>query len=480
MHSSFTMKLLFVPGFNTWRIFNAKARAYAEFVKAKRNVPAYRDFLVANQFSKPSFKGLSPNIEEIPFTDKENYVKRYVMEERCVKGKIPASGIIFDESSGSSGTATNWIRGRKERMINAKFIKFGIRNLFGSEPLFIINAFALGPWATGINVTMSCVSFSKLKSLGPDKVKIENTIKHFGKAHKYIIMGYPPFLKMLVDHSTIDWQHYDISFIFGGESMSEGMRAYLLNKGIKRVISSLGASDLELNISAENDFTVSLRKFLHSNAALRKRILQYTGALPMIFQFNPADFLVETSTEGELVITVCRPGYVAPKIRYNIHDRGHVLQLKELYSILKELHINDKDLAPPRIDLPLLFHYGRADMTVSFFGANISPVDINEVIFSIPECAAIVDSFCITTQEDHEGGKKLIIHFELQNGASDNSIDHIKMEKEFYGELAKINQDFREARKMANQEGQTTIRFHAHAQGPFVNSDIRIKARYIA
>ena len=227
-----------------------------------------------------------PNIHEIPFTDKENYVKKYSMDARCVNGKVPTKGVIIDESSGSSGTATNWARGKKERKRNARIIKFGMRNLLGKEPLFIINAFALGPWATGVNITMSCVSFSKLKSLGPDKTKIENTIKHFGNEHKYVIMGYPPFLKMLVDNSEINWKEHNVSFIFGGESMSEGMRDYLMQKGIKKVYSSLGASDVELNISAENDFTISLRRLLRSNTELRKRILKHSGALPMLFQLK--------------------------------------------------------------------------------------------------------------------------------------------------------------------------------------------------
>lgn len=475
-----TMKLLFIPGFNKFRSFSSKARAYAEFHRAKRKVPAYRNFLKLKQFSSPSFSGITPNIHEIPATDKENYVKLYSMDERCINGKIPTTGVIIDESSGSSGTATNWARGKKERKVNAQFIKFGIRNAFGDKPLFIINAFALGPWATGINVTISCVNFSKLKSLGPDKVKIENTIKHFGNEHKYIIMGYPPFLKALVDGSDINWKNYDISFIFGGESMPEGMRDYLLNKGIKKIISSFGASDIELNISAENNFTISLRRLLRSNAELQKRVLKHTGSLPMIFQFNPTDFLFETSPEGELIITVCRPNYIAPKIRYNIHDKGHVLKVKDLYAILRELHIDTNELTSPETDLPLLFHYGRADATVSFFGANISPTDINEVIFSLPEFSAIINSFCITLQEDNEGNKILVIHLELQSNIPDNSVDHASMESNFFAELRKINQDFREASRMANIETQTSIQFHAPAQGPFANNDIRVKAKYIA
>ena len=479
MLSNFTIRLIYIPGINKIRTFNSKARAYSEFIKAKRRVPAYKSFLKIHNFSKPSFSGLLPNIHEIPEIDKENYIKKFSIDARCVGGKIPTKNIIIDESSGSSGTATNWVRGLKERKRNAKMIEFGMRTLVGKEPLFVINAFALGPWATGVNVTMSCVSFSKLKSLGPEKEKIENTLKQFGENHNYVIMGYPPFLKYLVDTSEIEWDKFNIAFIFGGESMSEGMRDYLFQKGIKKAYSSLGASDLELNISAENDFTISLRRLLRSNQSLQSKILKHTGALPMIFQYNPTDFLIESSDIGELIVTIGRPDYIAPKIRYNIHDRGHTLSLKDLYSILKSLNISLDKLAKPQTDLPLLLHYGRADMTVSFFGANISPTDVNEVIYSLPELSKIVNSYNLSIDEDKEGTKKLIISLEVQKGETTELLDLEKTQATFFENLSKINQDFREVRKMLPNSSLTVLCFEDFGSGSFKENDIRIKAKYI-
>lgn len=473
------INLLYVPGFNKLRHFNAKAKAYSEFIKAKRNVPAYREFLKKHNFSKPSFSGLIPNIHEIPSTDKETYVNRYSMAERCVNGHIPNKGVIIDESSGSSGTAVNWARGAVERQLNARFIEWGMKNLMGKEPIFVINVFALGPWATGVNITMSCVRFSKLKSLGPDKIKIENTLRHFGTGEKYIVMGYPPFLKSLVDTSDIPWHQYDVSFIFGGEAMSEGMRDYLYKSGIKKVYSSLGASDVELNISAENDFTISLRKLLAKDKVLQKRVIKYEGALPMVFQYNPADFLMECSEKGELIITVCRANYIAPKIRYNLHDKAQIMQMKELNAILDELKIDRTQLIPPRTDLPLLFHYGRSDMAVSFFGANITPNDIQETLFNIPEMTDSIRSFFITTEEDENGTKKLIISLEIQQDKEISTISTERLQPFFFETLANINQDFREAKRMLTKNDQTLIRLYDFASGPFENSDARVKAKYI-
>src|SRR5947207_8577634 len=129
-------------------------------------------------------------------------------------------------------------------------------------------------------------------------------------------MGYLPFLKQLVDRAQLDWNSYRASMLYGGDGMSESMRRYLQTKGIRDVYGSYGASDLELNIAAETDLTIALRRLLEQRPDLAARVLQHSGAMPMIFQFNPADFFFETNAGGELLVTICRPRYVAPKIRY--------------------------------------------------------------------------------------------------------------------------------------------------------------------
>ncbi len=478
MLSDTLIQFIFLPGFNRLRNFNAKARAYSEFINAKHKVPAYKKFLKSKNFIKPSFNGLSPNISEIPVIDKENYVKVFPLSSRCINGNIPERGVVIDESSGSSGAPTNWVRGDKERRRNTRFIKFGMQKLFSKEPMFIINSFALGAWATGMNITMSCLTFAKVKSLGPDLLKIENTIDQFGKNHQYIIMGYPPFLKHLVDQIKFDLSEYNISFIFGGESMSEGMRDYLIKKGVKKVYSSYGASDLELNISSESEFTISLRRALRESKILRERILKFTGALPMIFQYNPADFLIEESENGELITTICRPDYIAPKIRYNIHDKGHILQYNELLKILKDLNL-EKKITPSKTDLPILLHYGRSDMTVSFFGSNVSPTDIQEVIYLFPELSKITNSFALKVNENKNGNKELVISIELLKSIQANSLNSNSFKTKFFKKLEEVNQDFKKGNEMANDQNKNQLYFFEYNTGSFADNDIRIKAKYI-
>lgn len=462
--SNLSMKLIYIPGFEKLRFFNGKMRMKAEYYRAIRTVPAYKTISEeAGGF--------------IAETSKNSFVKRFPLVERCRHGKIPSRGIIIDESSGSSGMPTQWIRGEKERQKNFKFIEFGMQQLLGNEPKIMINAFAMGSWATGINISMASSTFSRVKSTGPCCDKIDNTLVQFGEGESYVILGYPPFLKYFVDNTSLDLSNYNIYVILGGESMSEGLRDYLSTRGIKKVYSSYGASDLELNIAAENNFTIELRKLLLQNYSLRQEICLPGQALPMVFQFNPADFYIETNEKQELIVSVCRTDYVTPKIRYNIKDKGQVIRKSDLVSLLRKHNIDEAFIKQCKIDIPFLFHYGRSDQTVSFFGSNISPHDIEEVIYTLPQLSFKTNSFCLSVKEDTNANKQLKVHLESRDNQSGPGTKDLQ--KSFFEKLAELNQDFREAMRMLPENQIPTLAIHSFGKGPFAENDIRIKLKYI-
>ena len=187
-----------------------------------------------------------------------------------------------------------------------------------------------------MNVSISLTPTSILKSTGPNADKIINTMKEFGPSFRYVVMGYPPFLKSLADDTRIDWPAYTVDAGYGGEGISESLRSYLLTK-FKQVVGSYGASDLEMNMAIETELTIRLRRALLADARLLRQELIRTdyGVTPMIFQYNPLAYLLETNDKGELVVTISRPYNIAPKIRYNIHDRGHVLMYGALRTSLR-------------------------------------------------------------------------------------------------------------------------------------------------
>lgn len=463
--------LLVRPGFEAIRWHLGRLGAWVRIEQSRRTVPAYREFLAAHGLR--AIRGLA----DVPATDKATYVKPYPIAARCVGGVLPAEGIVIDESSGSGGLPTCWVRGVEERRVNGRTIRLGLRRRLGQGPIMAINAFALGPWATGINLTLSLSSWCRVKSTGPDVARIANTLREFGADHHFVIMGYPPFLKLLVDHAGIDWRRHRVSMIYGGEGMSESMRRYLQGRGISGVFGSYGASDLELNVAAETDLTIALRRLLSKRPDLASRVLARTGAMPMIFQFNPADFFIESNDAGELLVTVCRPGYVSPKLRYNIHDLGHVMRFPELERLLTDGGVDVRSLEEGALDLPLLFLYGRSDASVAYYGCKVPPADVQEAIFGLPVLARHVDSFQLNTFDDAEGDKRFSIRLEVSPELL--AVDTRRWESRLLDALGTVNQDFRASREMAPAEKQADVEFHLRGTGPFAGADRRIKLDYI-
>lgn len=471
--------LLMMRGLEGIRWHVGRLGVWIRYWSASWRVPAYRHFCATNCAATHSIRlAMSREFDGIPVTDKTNYVNAYTMAQRCVGGALPSKGVLIDESSGSSGVPTNWIRGSREREANARTIRRGLEHRFGREPLMVINAFALGPWATGINLTLALASWNRMKALGPDISKIANTLRYFGTNERYLIMGYPPFLKQLLDLAGIEWKRYNVSFVCGGEGMSESLRRYMQERGITRVYGSFGASDLELNIAAESDFTIALRRLLESRSDIAERLMQHRGALPMIFQFNPAEFFLESTTSGELLVTVCRPHYVAPKVRYNIHDLGHVVRMPELVRVLAEFGVDARSLDANALDLPLLFHYGRSDMSVSWYGCKIPPADVQEALFRLPLLSAHVDGFQLIAYDDANGDKRLEVAIEV--AAERTIFEHVGLATAFFNALEVVNQDFRESRRIAPAHKPPTLSFFASGTGPFAGADNRIKRQYLS
>jgi phenylacetate-CoA ligase len=325
-----------------------------------------------------------------------------------------------------------------------------------------------------MNLSMAIVDVAVLKSTGPDVSKIEKTLQLFGPGYRYLICGYPPFLKVLVDQASLDWSEYDCVAAVGGEAMSEALRDYL-RRAFREVYSSFGASDLEINIASENDFTIAFRRLLAERRELADLLeLPARGATPMVFQYNPLDYLIETNDAGELVVTICRLDTTAPKLRYCIHDLGCVRRFPPVLAALARIDVAPAELARDWIDLPLLFHYGRSDSTVAFYGANLGIDEVQDAVFSVLELADCVSGFALVEGEDAAANKTLEIALELRDGRREPADVRARV----LARLAAINQDWREASRMMPGD-QPAIVFHAAGEGPFAGYDPRLKRQYV-
>jgi len=248
-----------------------RLRAERAAWRAVRRVPAYRAYVAAQGVAVDRLVPAGI-LEKLPETDKRSYIDQYPLAERCLYGRIPFAGTTIDESSGSTGTPYNWIRSEAERHIAHRNISFFARYCFGSDPLVTINAFSMGAWATGFNMTLALNHNGIVKSTGPDIGKILSTMRFLGPGYRYLILGYPPFVKHLLDEGETDgmpWSAYRMQAMVGGEGMTEELRDHLLQR-FESVYSGYGATDIEIGMAGESPASVAIRRLARARPDLRR------------------------------------------------------------------------------------------------------------------------------------------------------------------------------------------------------------------
>ena len=100
------------------------------------------------------------------------------------------------------------------------------------------------------------------------------------------------------------------------------------------------------------------------------------------------------------------------RLRTVPHDLGGTLTHERAAAKLATKGLNISELAKPQSHFPLLFVYGRSDLTVPFFGAKVYPTDIEEIINSDPDLARQLNSFQISSYEDESINRRLKICLE--------------------------------------------------------------------
>lgn len=452
------------PRYLTW---SSRIRARRAFFRAMREVPAYRTFVAERTLS-----------DGIPEADKESYIKAFSTESRCRAGRLPSTEVMIDESAGSTGTAFNWVRSTGERHQSHRFISYFATYCFGSEPKITINAFSMGGWATGINMGAALLQNGIVKNTGPDVSKVLSTLSFFGAGYPYLIAGYPPFLKELVDAAESNGfplTDYRLNALVGGEGMSEGLRDYLLRR-FRTVYSGYGATDLEIGIAGETPLSVAIRRLARDDAGVRESLFGDDPRLPMLFQYNPLMHYMETNDDREVIITITR-SVLSPRIRYNIHDEGGVARFDEIADILGSTGHDIRALAERAGDrvlrLPFVWIFGRRDYTISVMGANIYPEDLEQAIYADPELARLTRSFCQSLSESPQGEVRPCFYLEIDQEPSDELARRFSDRILKY--LLEVNADFRKAWQEYPETMEPEIHLHRLGEGPFEADAARIK-----
>ncbi|MBL7051863.1 MAG: phenylacetate--CoA ligase family protein [Nanoarchaeota archaeon] len=417
----------------------SKQKAFYIHKKALKNVSAYQKFVRGRKCS---------SIEDVPLTDKKNYVKKYSYESRCINNKFPKKGII-EESSGSSGKPTNWIREVGEAELLFKAAKFEFYYTFNADKkdYIVLSGWSSGPWATGLKFCELMEQYMLVKNTTADIDNNIRTLKQLGKKYNYLIAGYPPFLKNLFDNKNINWKQYKIDVITGGESTSLEWKKYIrkqLGNQNAKIISSYGASDIDIGIGFETPFSEFIRELTDKNQVLNKKLFG-TNQNPILFQYNPLMHYIENTNSGEFSVTLLDPDVASPKVKYNLHDRGGSISYNEIIKVLNKYEKGKLKAFLKKnntLKLPFLYVCGRKDGTISIGGNNIYPQQVEEAIHA-SKCAAKVNRFMIGTSHDNHFNVKFDVHVELKKGVKKSDLKPF-LEKIILKKLLEENLEFKE------------------------------------
>ena len=472
-----------------------RLRAERAAWRATRRVPAYGKFL---EGSGVDAIGLFPLgiLERLPETDKASYVDRYGLIDRCIGGSVPFPGTTIDESSGSTGMPYNWIRGRKERDVAHRNISFFARYAFGTKPLVTLNAFSMGAWAAGFNMSLGMMRHGIVKSIGPDIDKILSTLAYLGPTYRFLISGYPPFLKHLLDEGEqrgFPWADYELHGLVGGEGMTEELRDVLLQR-FRSVYSGYGATDIEIGMAGESPVSIAVRRLARADHEIRLALFGTDARLPMVFQYNPLIHYLEVNGLGEVICTVSRLDLLAPRIRYNVHDSGGIVDFARTRRILRDFGYDLDRLgeAPaahgPRgplpwarpIPLPFVWIHGRRDATISVMGSNIYPEDIEAVLYRDPAVGTRMHSFMLSLIDDEQGTPRPSVALELSDLGGVDDAWRAAVAVRLRDGLAALNSDYRSSLGEFPGAMLPVVSVHPRGTGPFSGDATRIKQRRIS
>ncbi|MBN1502394.1 phenylacetate--CoA ligase family protein [Candidatus Woesearchaeota archaeon] len=460
----------------------SQKKALYIFNKAVNEIELYKKFLRKNQVVVQSIKTIADFRKKIPIMDKENYIKEAKdIRELCFNKDISKINILF-ESSGYTGKPSIWPKTKEEEEQEKKYVTVGldiIYKTYDKRTLFI-NTFALGSWVTGVELARISDGHCTLINPGPNEGEVYEIIKNFSKDFdQFIIAGYPPFIKNLIDKggSIINWKEHTIHFLLGAEGMPEELRDYIFEQvGEKAIVmSGYGASDIGITGINETKETVLIRRLARDNPQFNKEIFNgHHRSLPMLFQYDPLSYFIEVNEKNELVFTTININIAMPLIRYNLKDTGGVISYDKMTDVLKRHKIDIKFEFP----FPFMYLIGRSDGAINFFGSLVYPNFINGVIYKNKKLRSkTTNNFKLSVKYDKEHKPILSIDIQLKKGVKKSKMLSRSFERLIESEMFDKIEDLLPKKKLLSKMYKQSIikvRLYSFDKYPYI-SGIKIK-----
>lgn len=426
------------------------------FQRCAAEVPAYQQFLAAKQINPAAITDYAA-FSNLPLMGKVDYMQAYPLPQRCFGGNLKGADRVA-VSSGSTGKPTFWPRSAEYELDVAVRFEQVFRDSFQAHErhTLAIVCFALGNWVGGLFTTSCCWHLAQkgyplmVATPGNNKAEIFRIVNelapHFEQT---VLLGYPPFIKDVLDAGEaegIAWAKYQPKLVFAGEVFSEEWRELLGQRMGSTApcfdsASLYGTADGGV-LGNETPFSIAIRRWLahHPDAA---RQLFGESRLPTLVQYDPNSRFFEMHAQ---TLVVSGENSV-PLLRYHIADKGGIIEFAQMQNFLQTQGIKLlTDLGLPANfkarELPFVFVFGRADFTVSYYGANIYPENISVGLEQPELMQAVTGKFVLETQESADGNKFLHIAVELLPNLTESDELADKVAASIRSQLLRLNSEF--------------------------------------
>lgn len=396
------------------------------FHQAAQRVPAYKDFLKVNGVNPYAVKTFS-DFQKIPTITKDNYLRKYETRELVWDGDLFKYDVI-SVSSGSTGEPYFWYRNKAQHDEAADIYYNMYKHIFHVDQYetLLVVCFSMGTWIAGSYTTLGAMAANarglKLNVITPaiemrDAISV---IKRLALNYEQIILaGYPPYIKDLIDKGEeegIEWKKLRIGFTLAGESITEDLRDYLVDKGTSvndhtKVVNIYGTADAGI-VAHESPLSITLRRFLDADPQLIRSHF-HSSVMPTLAHFDPTKKYFEV-TDNNLTFT-SETGI--PLIRYNIKDSGGVItNADEINELVGRLKTDTGKLLVNQWALPFLYIHGRSDFTVSLYAVLIYPENIKKALLHPNVAAYASGKFVMEVKQTNNLDQYLEITVELKPG----------------------------------------------------------------
>lgn len=441
--------------------------------------PAYKKFLKKYKINPINIKTIK-HFEALPQITKDNYLRKYKYTDLFPK-KDFLSATTFSATSGSTGEPFYFPR-RKEHDSEYEYLtEIFLKNQFDidKKSTLAIMGFALGVWIGGIFTyrVLNAISEKGYKftvmPVGTNRDQFLKTVKKFGHLYDQIIlMGYPPFIKDVIDESKsykINWKKYKIRILTAAEGYSDKFGNYIakethIKNKFNDIINMYGT--VELGTMAHETALSNLIKFIAvNNKKIFKKLFGDIANIPTLAQYYPHIIHFE---EVDKKIIASGYGSSIPLIRYNFSDLGGVIPFDKMRDKLKYVGVDIiKEAKKYKINrkilkLPFVWVYARSDFAIVFRGANIFPEEIKNALVNKNITNFITGRFTIIRKENKKLSQILEINIELKKNIKFSKKIAERVQEIIINELCATNSEFNNEYTSHPSKATPKIVLHEH------------------